>query len=98
MSWVKLNVFHWHISDAQSFPLSVPGFTELSEKGAYSSEKVYTPDDVAGLVTYAGEVSPAAASKDWVPIYEACREESTSCSKSIRRGIPLSSLLLIRTL
>ncbi|VDC07078.1 unnamed protein product [Peniophora sp. CBMAI 1063] len=55
MSWSKLNVFHWHISDAQSFPLNVPGFTELSEKGAYSASKVYTPDDVAGLITYAGE-------------------------------------------
>ena len=52
MSWSKLNVFHWHISDAQSFPLSVPGFTELSEKGAYSAEKVYTPDDVDMLVRY----------------------------------------------
>ncbi|KZV67215.1 glycoside hydrolase family 20 protein [Peniophora sp. CONT] len=55
MSWSKLNVFHWHISDAQSFPLSVPGYTELSEKGAYTSEKVYSSDDVAGLVAYAGE-------------------------------------------
>ncbi|KZV67223.1 glycoside hydrolase family 20 protein [Peniophora sp. CONT] len=55
MSGVKLSMFHWHISDAQSFPMQVPGYAELSAKGAYSSSQVYTPEDMAGLVAYAGE-------------------------------------------
>lgn len=53
MSWVKLNTFHWHVVDSQSFPLVVPGFTELSAKGAYSSDQVYTTNDVKDIVQYA---------------------------------------------
>lgn len=54
MSWVKINQFHWHIVDSQSFPLEVPGYPELSQKGAYSSSSVYSPSDVADIVSYAG--------------------------------------------
>ncbi|KAL0572960.1 Glucosamine-6-phosphate isomerase (Glucosamine-6-phosphate deaminase) (GNPDA) (GlcN6P deaminase) [Marasmius crinis-equi] len=53
MSLVKLNTFHWHIVDSQSFPLQVPGFEELSTKGAYSSDAVYTTSDVEDVVSYA---------------------------------------------
>ncbi|TCD65815.1 N-acetyl-glucosamine-6-phosphate deacetylase [Steccherinum ochraceum] len=55
MSMAKLNTFHWHATDSQSFPLQVPGFTEVSAKGAYSASMVFTPDDVQDIVTYAGE-------------------------------------------
>ncbi|PSS34074.1 hypothetical protein PHLCEN_2v1868 [Hermanssonia centrifuga] len=50
-----INQLHWHISDSQSFPLQVPGFTEVSAKGAYSSSMVYSPQDVQDIVSYAGE-------------------------------------------
>ena len=53
---MKLNVFHWHIVDSQSFPLEVDGFPELSEEGAYESHKIYSKDDVQEIVKYAGEV------------------------------------------
>ncbi|KAJ3566885.1 hypothetical protein NP233_g6718 [Leucocoprinus birnbaumii] len=53
MSWVKINHFHWHVVDSQSFPLVVPGFEELSQKGAYSSSEVYTPDNIKDIVAYA---------------------------------------------
>ncbi|XP_006455958.1 hypothetical protein AGABI2DRAFT_188060 [Agaricus bisporus var. bisporus H97] len=53
MSWVKINHFHWHVVDSQSFPIVVPGFEEISQKGAYSSSKIYTPDDVEDIVQYA---------------------------------------------
>ncbi|CAE6448085.1 unnamed protein product [Rhizoctonia solani] len=55
MSWVKLNQFHWHIVDSQSFPLVLSEFPELAEKGAYSSKKVYTEADVKGIITYAAQ-------------------------------------------
>ncbi|KAI0299509.1 N-acetylhexosaminidase [Russula brevipes] len=54
MSWVHLNTFHWHIVDSQSFPLVVPGYTELALHGAYSKHSVYTPQAVAHIVSYAG--------------------------------------------
>ncbi|KIM78434.1 glycoside hydrolase family 20 protein [Piloderma croceum F 1598] len=53
MSWVKINTFHWHIVDSQSFPLEVSGFTEISGKGAYSATDVYTSKDVEEIVSYA---------------------------------------------
>lgn len=53
MSWVKINTFHWHVVDSQSFPLVVPGFTEIASQGAYSTNQVYEPSDVADIVTYA---------------------------------------------
>ncbi|THH17264.1 hypothetical protein EW146_g3514 [Bondarzewia mesenterica] len=54
MSWVKINTFHWHVVDSQSFPLEVPGYTELAQKGAYSPSQVYTPQNVQDIVSYAG--------------------------------------------
>ena len=53
---LQINQFHWHVVDSQSFPLQVPGFTDLSQKGAYSSSSVYSPSDVADIVAYAGAV------------------------------------------
>lgn len=54
---VQINQLHWHVVDSQSFPLQVPGFTELADKGAYSSAMVYSPSDVSDIITYAGAVS-----------------------------------------
>ncbi|KAH8114178.1 N-acetylhexosaminidase, partial [Phellopilus nigrolimitatus] len=55
MSWVKINTFHWHVTDSQSFPIQVPGFMELSQAGAYSNNSVYSLADVQDIVSYAGE-------------------------------------------
>ena len=51
-----MNTFHWHVVDSQSFPLVVPGFTELSATGAYSASQVYSPSDVKQIVAYAAAV------------------------------------------
>lgn len=56
MSWAKLNVFHWHITDAQSFPLVFPSYPDLSAKGAYSLFEVYLPVDIARLDGYAASL------------------------------------------
>ncbi|KZT28733.1 glycoside hydrolase family 20 protein [Neolentinus lepideus HHB14362 ss-1] len=53
MSWVKINTFHWHITDSQSFPLIVSQYPELAQYGAYSSADVYTPTDIQNIVSYA---------------------------------------------
>ena len=51
-----MSQFHWHVVDAQSFALSIPGFPELSQQGAYSAQEVYSSEDVQEIVTYAGVV------------------------------------------
>ncbi|KAK7054361.1 Glucosamine-6-phosphate isomerase (Glucosamine-6-phosphate deaminase) (GNPDA) (GlcN6P deaminase) [Paramarasmius palmivorus] len=53
MSWVKMSTFHWHITDAQSWPLGISEFPELAQKGAYSAEEKFSPDDIQDIVTYA---------------------------------------------
>ncbi|EIN12436.1 beta-hexosaminidase [Punctularia strigosozonata HHB-11173 SS5] len=55
MSWVKLNTFHWHVVDSQSFPLEIPGFPELFDKGPYSASETYTTKDVQEIVDYAAQ-------------------------------------------
>lgn len=46
MAMVKMNVFHWHMTDSQSFPLVLKSHPDLSTIGAYSSDKVYTIQDI----------------------------------------------------
>lgn len=53
MAMNKLNVFHWHITDSQSFPILLPSLPEIAEKGAYSSDMIYSVKDVKSVVRFA---------------------------------------------
>lgn len=53
MSYNKLNVFHWHVTDSQSWPLQFKSHPELSDKAAYSQDEIYTAQDVKQLISYA---------------------------------------------
>jgi hexosaminidase len=53
MSYMKFNVFHWHIIDDEAFPLVVDGWPLLSDKGAWSNDQKYTKDDIKHIVAYA---------------------------------------------
>lgn len=56
MSMVKLNVFHWHITDAQSFPIQLEGsLASITKDGAYSEEEIYTKEDIKEITSYAAE-------------------------------------------
>ncbi|KAI9032754.1 glycoside hydrolase superfamily [Phycomyces nitens] len=49
-------VFHWHITDSQSFPLVLDSVPELSKKGAYrlhGKRLIYTKQDVRLIVQHA---------------------------------------------
>ncbi|XP_031488348.1 beta-hexosaminidase 2 [Nymphaea colorata] len=52
MSHNKLNVFHWHITDSQSFPLLLPSDPDLARKGSYGPEMQYSPADVRRIVEF----------------------------------------------
>jgi hexosaminidase len=53
MAATKMNVLHWHIVDIESFPYESKAFPQLSEHGAYHPHEVYTPNDIAKVVSYA---------------------------------------------
>lgn len=53
MAASKLNTFHWHLTDSQSFPFDSSQFPEMAKWGAYSSDEVYSPEDVKDLSNYA---------------------------------------------
>lgn len=53
LSYNKMNVFHWHATDSQSWPFYMSSLPEISEKGAYSSKEVYQPSDVQNILEFA---------------------------------------------
>ena len=46
LSYSKQNVFHWHLTDSQSFPLLMPSLPDFVRYGAYKPNQVYMPDQV----------------------------------------------------
>ncbi|KAG2224208.1 hypothetical protein INT45_001326 [Circinella minor] len=53
MSYNKMNVLHWHATDAQSWPLESKSHPELSINGAYSAHEVYGPKQVKQVLDHA---------------------------------------------
>lgn len=59
MASVKLNVFHWHIVDSQSWPLDLPTFPDLAQLGSYSRDEVYRLEAVKQVVDHAASLGIA---------------------------------------
>jgi hexosaminidase len=53
MSYNKLNVLHWHLVDAESFPFESVGFPDLTHFGSFSPESRYSQREVISVVDYA---------------------------------------------
>ncbi|RZF41892.1 hypothetical protein LSTR_LSTR005660 [Laodelphax striatellus] len=53
MASVKMNIFHWHITDSHSFPMESKTFPNLTIYGAYGPDKIYTQKEIRDLVEFA---------------------------------------------
>jgi hexosaminidase len=53
MAAMKMNVFHWHLSDDQGFRVESKAFPKLHQKG--SDGNYYTQAQISDIVAYAGE-------------------------------------------
>lgn len=47
----KFNILHWHIVDAQSFPVDTPSAPNM-QRGSFGGQ-IYTMDDIKGIQNYA---------------------------------------------
>ncbi|KAK5146947.1 Glucosamine-6-phosphate isomerase (Glucosamine-6-phosphate deaminase) (GNPDA) (GlcN6P deaminase) [Rachicladosporium monterosium] len=52
LAYNKMNRLHWHVTDAQAWPLVIPSMPALADKGAYASFQKYAPADVQALQEY----------------------------------------------
>ncbi|XP_053615895.1 chitooligosaccharidolytic beta-N-acetylglucosaminidase-like [Plodia interpunctella] len=55
MAVVKMNTFHWHITDSQSFPFESTRRPNLTKLGTDSPAKTYSVSDMKEIVQYALE-------------------------------------------
>lgn len=55
LSMNKMNVLHWHATDAESMPVASKAYPELATKGAFAPEAVYSPQDIRKIVSFARE-------------------------------------------
>ena len=49
----RLNIFHWHFMDADSFPLYMKSYPNLTDHTAFSPEEIYTQEMIKDIVAYA---------------------------------------------
>ena len=85
----NFNVLHWHVVDAQSFPLDTPSSPEMY-KGAFMPEEVYSMADITDIDNYAtdrgvrilyefdGPGHTASWGKGYPEILADCREKYSS--------------------
>lgn len=53
MEYNKLNIFHWHMTDAESFPFLSKSSPKLTLNGAYSMNEIYSHNDIKYIINYA---------------------------------------------
>lgn len=51
----KMNVFHFHIVDDQSYPYESRLYPQLSEQGSYNREDIYSQEEIKEIIEFARE-------------------------------------------
>ena len=49
----KMNVFHWHLTDDQSFPYQSEKYPNLSKLGAYTADMIYKKNSIRSILNFA---------------------------------------------
>ena len=91
MAAMKLNVFHWHFSDAQSFSYRSDAFPKLSELGAYAPGAAYSRDQVKEVINFALARGIRVVPEFDVPAHTASwgkghPELVAACEDTLRQG------------
>ena len=62
LAQLKMNIFHWHLTDDQGWRIEIKKYPKLTEVGAWRTEKdgtkyggFYTQEDIKEIVAYASE-------------------------------------------
>lgn len=50
-----MNVLHWHLVDAESFPIEIKSRPDLQAKGAWYSKATYSQKQLSEIVQYGME-------------------------------------------
>jgi hexosaminidase len=51
----KMNVLHWHMTDRDSWPYHSTKFPELSDKGAYCPDCIYSAQEIRRVIQEAND-------------------------------------------
>lgn len=78
MQIARLNIFHWHIVDSESFPLQLLNHPNITTKGAYSQSEIYTQSQITEFIQYANargvivvpEIDQPAHTRSWALLPE----------------------------
>lgn len=55
ISYVKMNVLHWHLTDAESISFEITSHPNLTAKGAWHEDAIYTQKQIKEILLYAKE-------------------------------------------
>lgn len=90
MALSKINVFHWHLVDTQSWPVKLASYPQMSQD-AYSSSEIYGVEEMQDIVSYSYERGvrvipeidmPAHSNSGWRKI----KPDLVSCGESFWNG------------
>jgi len=80
----------WHVVDGDSFPIVSKTFPELSEKGAFAPEAVYTPEAVQSIIKYAKDRGVRVVPEFDVPGHSSigyAHPELVGCPEFYKQGV-----------